>query len=139
MSGQPDSNLEEARRWLRQAEENLVTARWNGQGNLWAPACFYCQQAAEIALKAVLIREGERTFRTHSVLRLADRAATYEAEFSRLASKVRRLDRYYIATRYPNGLTDGTASENYDEQDFREAGWTAEEIVRLARRLIPET
>jgi HEPN domain-containing protein len=137
MSAQADANIEEARRWLRQAEENLGTARWNGQGQLWAPACFYCQQAGEIALKALLIRQGERVLRTHSVLLLAERAAAYEPAFSKLAEGTRRLDRYYIATRYPNGMTGGTASQNFDERDFREAESTADEILHLVQQHVP--
>jgi len=136
MSGAPHDNLAEAQRWLKQAEENLATARWNGQGKLWAAACFYSQQTGEIALKAVLIRQGERSLFTHSVLRLTQWVGGYHPEFSRMLGKARRLDRYYIATRYPNGMDSGTASENFDEQDYREAEPAAAEFVELARAAI---
>ena len=33
----------EAERWLAQAEYDLKTARWNFQGKLFAPTCFWAQ------------------------------------------------------------------------------------------------
>jgi HEPN domain-containing protein len=139
MSGPPNANLDQARRWLRQAEENLATARWNAQGKFWAPACFYAEQSGETALKAVLIAQGERSLFTHSVRKLAEQAAGYHPELTNLVGKARRLDRYYIATRYPNGLAEGTGGENFDETDFQEADAAAGEIVSAARKLIPAT
>ncbi|NIS70807.1 MAG: HEPN domain-containing protein [Proteobacteria bacterium] len=45
---------EESKRWLEQAEYDLRTAQWNAQGKLYAPACFWTQQATEKAAKAYL-------------------------------------------------------------------------------------
>ena len=71
MSEVRDANLHEARRWLRQADEHFASAKWSAQGKYWAAACFQCQQAAELAMKAILIRQGERP-RAHGVVRLVN-------------------------------------------------------------------
>ncbi len=36
----------ESRRWLEQAQYDLKTSQWNAKGELFAPACFWAQQAA---------------------------------------------------------------------------------------------
>ena len=136
MSDPLDANLMEARRWLQQAEEHLSVARWDGQGEFWAAACFQAQQAAEVAVKAVLIRQGERSIVTHGVVGLIKRAAKYYADLASLSVRARRLDRYYIATRYPNGLPSGTAGENFDQQDFETAIEAATEVIESARRIV---
>ena len=136
MSDPVDANLAEARRWLKQAGEHLSVAQWDRDGKFWAAACFQAQQAAETAVKAVLIREGERSIITHGVVGLVKRVANYHPDFADLAAHARRLDRYYIPTRYPNGLVDGTAAENFDRRDAEEAIQAVDEIIQRVRRIV---
>ncbi len=136
MSETPDNNRLNARRWLNQAETQLAVAEWDGQGRFWAPPCFHCQQAGELAMKAILIREGERNLHIHSVLGLLRRAATYEPALRALESEARRLDRLYIGTRYPNGFD--AASDLYDEAAFQEARRAAVGLVEVARRRLAQ-
>jgi HEPN domain-containing protein len=138
MSGPPDANLEEARRWLQQARMDLATARWLGQGRFWAQACFYCQQAAETALKAVLICAGEENPRTHSTTRLIKRAVSYGPDFARFSKDAPLLDRHYVGTRYPNGVSVDQ-SQMWEEKDFCEAEVAASGIVDIASHAIPTT
>lgn len=136
MSEAPDHNRSEAKRWLKQADEHAAVADWNGQGSFWAPACFHYQQAAELAMKAILMLQGESNPRVHTVLGLSRRAAKYVPELKPLEPNARRLDRYYVGTRYPNGLGEGTSSDYYDEMDFKEARAAAAELLRIARGCI---
>jgi uncharacterized protein len=55
--------------WLRYAEEDLEAAERMVAGRGWAPriACFHAQQAAEKALKAVLVHEGLPLQFTHNL------------------------------------------------------------------------
>jgi HEPN domain-containing protein len=138
MSGPPDANLAEARRWLEQAVSNLACARWLGQGQMWAQACFFCQQAAETALKAVLIHAGERNLRTHSTTRLIKQAGDYHPAFADMLRDTPRLDRHYVGTRYPNGVA-ASQSDIWEERDFRDAESLATKIVQLAESSIPAT
>lgn len=138
MSNQTDANLAEARRWLKQADEHLAVARWDGHGEFWAPACFQAQQAAELALRAVLIREGERSVVTHGVVALVERVTKNHASFASLAAGARRLDLYHIPTRYPNSLASGTAAENFDREDFQTAIDAATKVIEAARRIVKQ-
>src|SRR3972149_1106004 len=64
----------EAERWLRHAEEDLRAAEAIVDSGVLAPrlACSLSQQAAEKALKAVLVRVQVRFPRTHDLLVLRD-------------------------------------------------------------------
>lgn len=132
MSNVDDANLRNAQRWLKQAEDQLTIADWNGQGRHWDAACFFAQQAAELALKALLIRQGER-IRTHGVLHLVERVSVYVPGVSGLADAARSLDRFYITTRYPDALPHGTSKEYFCEADFKSAHTAATRILTEAR------
>jgi len=43
------------------------------------------------------------------------------------------LDRYYIPTRYPNGLPGGIPKENFTEEDADEGIKAAEEIIKAIK------
>jgi len=115
---------------------NLASARWPGQGRIWAQACFFCQQAAETALKAILIAVGQRNLRTHSTVRLIKRALPYQPGLAAFVPETPLLDRHYVATRYPNGVAD--SSQAWQESDFCQAEKAAGAIVDPARQLIEE-
>lgn len=114
-------NLEEARRWLSQAEYDLRAARVNEQQGIYAWACFLCQQSAQKALKAFLYAQGEGPVIGHSSFRLAQECALVDERFKQVFGACKKLDGYYIPTRYPNGLPGGVPHEVYDETDACEA------------------
>ncbi|MCD6361770.1 MAG: HEPN domain-containing protein [Armatimonadetes bacterium] len=123
----PDSRSE-ARRWLEQALNDLRDAK--GAAELLsshALACYLSQQAAEKALKGLLLAHGAEPW-GHSVKMLLEEAASLEevpAEVERAAI----LDAYYIPTRYPNGLPGGVADDVYGAQDSAETIALAEAVV----------
>ncbi len=119
----------EAERWFRQAEYDLQAALHLREGGFYFAACFHAQQAAEKALKACRYAQGERLVLGHSVLRLAEECAEADPRFADLARKCGRLDLFYVPTRYPNGLPDGTPAEIYTDAE-------AEVAVRLAQRVL---
>jgi HEPN domain-containing protein len=53
---------------------------------------------------------------SHSVRDLLEYAAEIDSTLVQLKS-ARRLDDYYIPTRYPNGLPGGVPSQYYDDVD----------------------
>lgn len=109
--------VREAERWLRQAEVDLGAARRLADG-FSALACFHAQQAAEKALKAILYAAGERVVLGHALAELGERVERVSPEYGRLRSDVAKLDRYYVPTRYPNGLpAGGDPSLAFDEDD----------------------
>jgi HEPN domain-containing protein len=62
---------EEGARWRAQANADLDTARILLDSQRYGPCAFFCQQAAEKGLKAVLYDSGERPW-GHSVSSLLD-------------------------------------------------------------------
>lgn len=124
-------NLDEARRWLSQAQYDLQAARVNEQNGIYAWACFLCQQSAEKALKAFLYAQGEGPVIGHSSFRLAQECTGFDPEFATIERACKKLDGYYIPTRYPNGLPGGVPHEVYDEIDAAEALEAATSVLSL--------
>ncbi len=57
----------EATRWLRQAEQDLMDASYNKDGERFNISCFLCQQASEKAIKAFLYLKGAEDVWGHSL------------------------------------------------------------------------
>ncbi len=111
--------------WFRQARRKLDSARWDIKGQFYEDACFSAQQAAELAAKALLERQG-RIELGHSVYQLLQTAGDVPTKVLHAA---RVLDRYYIPTRYPNGFPAGAPMDFYDEPTAEEAVNHAEAIL----------
>ncbi len=126
-----DSNQSLAQRWLDQASHDLEAAQWNAKGQFWANSCFFSQQASEKALKAYCYARGEREVLGHSLLVLSRRCSAYDADFASIEPECRRLDKYYVTSRYPNGLPDGTPAEWFDHKEAEDAMAFARGIVTL--------
>ena len=126
----------EAARWLKQAQYDLEAAKYNAEGRFYATACFSAQQSAEKALKAFLFRQGERFVTGHSVAELCERCGEHQKAFASMTLQVGKLDRFYIPTRYPNGLPGGVPAEVYDEQDAKGAIALATEVLELVEQYL---
>jgi len=99
-----------------------------------ATACFHAQQSAEKALKAILYSSGERVVLGHSLAALGEAVQSHSGSFAELAPEVSKLDRYYIPTRYPNSLPEGTdPSSAFDGADAAVAMQSAAAAVQFAR------
>jgi HEPN domain-containing protein len=122
---------EEGMRWLLQAEQDLDDARYSFQGKRFNLACFLSQQAAEKAVKAFIYAQGEEIVLGHSVAHLLKHALRYDPDLEEIL-RARGLDKYYIPTRYPNGLPGGLPFEAFDEADASKAiGMAARVVERM--------
>ncbi len=130
-------NLEEARRWLAQARHDADAAALNAREGYAALACFLAQQAAEKALKAYLYAQGERAVVGHATHLLLRRCQHYDASFETLQDVCRRLDQYYIPTRYPNGLPGGIPHEVYTQDQAQGAIAGARRVLDQIERFVP--
>jgi len=123
----------EARRWLRQAQADLEVVRTLASAGHYAAACFFGQQAAEKALKAVLFAHGARVVLEHSVRELARQCEAHAPSFAGLAEEAALLDQFYIPTRYPNGLpAPAVPAETYTEAHARTAEAAATRVVETS-------
>jgi len=125
--------IDEGKRWLAQALNDIDDARYNQKGGRYHLACFLSQQAAEKALKAFLYMNGEDRVWGHSVAELCRRVAEIDASFKSIRREVATLDRHYIPTRYPNSLPGGIPSEVYEEADAERAINIADTVIKMVK------
>jgi HEPN domain-containing protein len=121
----------EAERWLEQAKRDLAAAETIFAQRLWWIACFQSQQAAEKAVKSFLYGAGQRMVLGHSVAELIREAAAHKPAFADLTASAAALDRFYIPTRYPNGLPGGIPADSYTEHDAQQAIDTAKAVLEF--------
>lgn len=112
--------MERAMDLLEDAEDFLGAARDLYKTKRWSKVCFFCQQSAELAVKAALNALGlER--KGHGLYELLLELSMYEKEVVSLGDMVKVLDQYYIPTRYANAFYSGPAKDHYTESQAKEA------------------
>ena len=127
-------NPDESLRWLQEAASELETARWDLKGGRHSAVCFWTHQAAEKALKAFLYAMNQEHLFEHSLAKLLERCAEAEKGFEALRESCRILERYYIPTRYPNGLPyPAVPAESFTKGEAEEAIRLCESVLCLAR------
>lgn len=126
----------EAERWLKTAREDLSAARSLIRSSHFAQACFLCQQCAEKAVKAVWFSVDADPW-GHSVQKLVAQMPRRSGEdLRKLENDAVALDRYYIPTRYPNGLPDLTPGKTFFLTDARKAAAAATRVLRYCGRTL---
>jgi HEPN domain-containing protein len=125
----------EGRRWLEQAENDLAFARHALAGDFFHQVCFIAQQAAEKALKAAHFAALAKVL-GHSVVGLLARLVNEHPGLEPLRDLAAELDLYYIPTRYPNGLVEGTPYQVFTRAQAERALSGAETVVAAVERTI---
>jgi len=117
---------DDPREWLNRARSNLSRAKSRIPEVYLEDLCFDAQQAAEKAIKALLLKKGVAFPYVHDIahlLTLVEQTAVHIPDPVRRAED---LTRYAVVTRYP-GLT-----EPVSESHYRDALVSAEAVVRWA-------
>lgn len=125
-----------SRRWLDTARKDLDYARLAADAGFHAHACFNAHQAAEKAVKAIHNAKGVRMVLGYSIRQLIENLSNPDLEV--LLSAARQLDLYYVPTRYPNGLDDGTPEEAFSSDQSSTALGLANDVVAAAAHTIDE-
>lgn len=129
---------EEALRWFIQAKDEFLDADELRKRGRFYLALFHFQQAAEKAFKAFLYIKVKsiEVFYTHSIDDLAEMALETDPDFKEVM-QAKKLDKYYIPTRYPNGLPGGVPSRFFDDpKEAEEAMLLARKVIELVERKI---
>lgn len=123
---------DDPREWLNRAHSNLVRAKEgvNIPGVYWEDLCFDAQQAAEKAIKAVLIALDVPFPYIHDLGRLLTLVAQEGREVLPSLRQAARLTRIAVVARYP-GLPEAVTREEYEA-----AVAIAAEVVRWAAGII---
>ncbi len=120
--------------WLRRAASNLARARAGPSSAevLYDDLCFDAQQAAEKAIKAVLVAQRTPFPKVHAIERLLglaeDAGVVVPAEIREAA----RLTRFATQARYPDVAEEAT------EDEYRRSVELAGSVVRWARQQIEQ-
>jgi len=126
----------QAKRWLDTAIDDFETAVILQNNKKYAQSCFYFQQAAEKSIKSLFYLLDEEPW-GHSIKRLFDELKiiniNFFKKFENIYKKSLKLDRFYIPTRYPDGLPDLIPSEAFDEDDADFAKNITEQIINITK------
>jgi len=121
---------DDPREWLNRARSNLARASTRVPGVYLEDFCFDAQQAAEKAIKAVLIARRVRFPYIHDLARLI---ALLEENSEQIPEQIRestRLTPYAWLSRYPG------SSEQVTEAECSQAVTVAESVVRWAEERV---
>jgi len=116
--------------WMRFARSDLAIARGGPDPEILLEGlCFHAQQAAEKAIKAVLIQFGIPASRTHSIEHLV---GLLPASIERIPvlTQAAGLTQYAVEFRYP------TDEESVTDQEHAEAVCIAERVICWAEELV---
>lgn len=122
----------EHERWRAEAAATLraATAQAAAGGHNWA--CFLAEQAAQLAIKAVLHGAG-RSGWGHDLVRLGAELGRLDAgTVAAVTPALRRLSRHYVTSRYPDASPGGSPHEHYGPEDAEEALADAAAVVAAA-------
>jgi HEPN domain-containing protein len=120
-----------AQAWLRQAENDLEAARVTAGQGFHAQACYLAGQAAEKALKAVLVAAGLTPPYSHSLERLAQLLRDQGINTKTLDGlQLKALTRMNSESRYPQD--DEAPADLFDGRDSDLALTTAAAVVQNA-------
>lgn len=125
-----DFDESEYRRWMEQAEYTPKAAGNDHKGGFFSWSCFKSQQAAEYALKGLLLGIGELAT-GHSLLKLCENLEEAGITCDDVADLARKLDKFYIPTRYPDAYPEGSPSAYYAKDDSEAANRYAKKIIRF--------
>jgi HEPN domain-containing protein len=121
---------DDPREWLNRARSNLALAQMHLPEAYLEDLCFQAQQAAEKAIKALLIKQGVVFPYVHDLARLLTILEEAGEPIPETIRNAEALTRYAVMTRYP-GL-----AEPVTEAQYEEAIATAEEVIQwVANRI----
>ena len=123
---------ERAADWFGQAERDLAHARHAREDGDHEWACFAAQQAAEKAVKAVILVHGGAPW-GHSVLTLVRSLPEEAPAPEEIRDFARQLDKLYVPTRHPNGFDQGKPGDYFTETDASLAIEQAEAVLAFCR------
>lgn len=123
---------DDPREWLNRAHSDLSLAKVEAQGIYLEDLCFHAQQAAEKAIKALLIKHNIEFPYVHDIAGLLTLLEQAGQDVPGPIKEAERLTRFAVFTRYP-GIAPPVTHEEYAQ-----AIAVAEHVVCWAKDIIEE-
>ena len=92
--------------FIKEAEREIEYIEWDIKGSKWDPACFWSQQAAEKALKALWAYYGRKPIKIHRLETLIKGVADKSPVIEKYLKTAMFLDQFYLETRYPDFIDE---------------------------------
>lgn len=121
--------------WLKQADSDLGASEDSSSSKHYEWACFQAQQAAEKALKALIISKGSES-RVHSIKFLLSNLPENISVSDQIQNAARELDKHYIPTRYPDSFSTGIPKDFFTQDDAQRAISNAKKIIEFVKEKI---
>jgi HEPN domain-containing protein len=106
--------VEEPREWLNRAQSDLLLAKTKKKGIYLEDLCFHAQQAAEKAIKALLIARGVEFPYIHDIAGLFTLLEMTGEDLPTIVREGEKLTRFAVFTRYP-GIAQPISHKEYEE------------------------
>ncbi len=94
---------DEAKIWMKYADENLKSARLLLNGSLFNACLQNIQQSVEKSLKALLVEFSIKLIKTHSIGKLTAALAEHDVDVDITEDECDLLDTIYLPSKYPLG------------------------------------
>ena len=120
---------DDPREWMNRARSNLALAKNRVPDAYLEDLCFEAQQAAEKAIKAVMIKRGIDFPYVHDLARLLSLLKEADETIPDFVGQAGKLSRFATVTRYP-------MDQAVTEQHYLEAIAIAEAVIRWAEERI---
>lgn len=121
---------DDPREWLNRARSNLIQAKKKDPRIYFEDRCFSAQQAAEKAIKGVLLHRGLRFPYIHDLSELLKLLKDAGEDIPAEVLDAREITSYAVQTRYPG------PAEPVTQKEYREALKIAERVVKWAETII---
>jgi HEPN domain-containing protein len=130
---------QESLRWALQAKDDHRFVNWvKSEGQFFDKGCFIAQQAGEKILKACLYALGQRRVFGHSLFEMATELSRHDERFASIFPSAKRLDRFYITTRYPNGVPGGSPFQLFEQEDLENALKDLDTVFHMSELFLGE-
>lgn len=120
---------DDPREWLNRARSNLVQAKTRRKGIYLEDLCFNAQQAAEKAIKALLIKRDVNFPYVHDIADLLTSLENAGEEIPEAIMRAEELTRYAVFTRYP-------IAPSIKASEYKEAMKIAGNVVQWVEKLL---
>ena len=122
----------EHEQWIAKAQEDLKDARTLCRNKSFSSCMYFCQQAAEKALKSYLFFKKQELLKIHDLVKLCALCKNFDHDFQKLADSCELLNPFATKFRYPSEF------DLPDLNDAKLAIKQAESVMKFVIKKIPE-
>ena len=122
---------EQHKKWLQRAYDDLNFATLGLENDYYSQVCFLSQQCIEKCLKGYIVSKGDVYERTHSLLRLCQVVPELNIDLAPFKKEIRLIDKFYIPTRYPDGVPGSLEDRMPSRKHAKIALKTAQDVYQI--------